>query len=151
MDIKDLTPALRDALMAEIAKELPRLLRQAEQSIMPARPAQPRKRIPRGLAGGAIHRVIWDRGQDGASKDQILRLAPKYLDGHALNENTLKAWLVVLRRDGKIEKRDDSWVAVAAPQLGVIRPERYGLTSRYAYSTKNGDRKAAALSSVKGA
>jgi hypothetical protein len=138
MDINTLTPALRDALMAEIAKELPRLLKQAEKNAKPRETPTRRKRIPRGLARHAIHQVIWDRGHDGASKDQILRLAPKYLEDHALNENTLKSWLVVLRREGKIEKRDDSWVAVSAPKLGVLRMGRRGLTDRYAYSNGNG-------------
>jgi hypothetical protein len=131
-----MSPALRHALLVEIAKAFPELFKQAEAAVK-AKAAKGSpigrggRRLRRGLAGGAIFKAIWAYDDKGASRAQIRSMAKTYLDGQTLNENTLKRWLVILSRDEKIEKRNGRWFPTGARSPGVVKTRRHSLTQPF--------------------
>jgi hypothetical protein len=108
-----LTPALKAALLAEIEKALPALLRKAtaatKAAAAPKRAAGKRARLPNGTPMRAVLAAVRAYPEEGASRQQILSIAPNFLRGAKLSDNTLKRWLFVLKRDGKIENINGRW------------------------------------------
>lgn len=125
MDITDLSPSLREALLAEIAKELPRLLKRAKQALQPRPVKGRRRRLPHGVVEAAIFKVLWGYADQGASRDQIMKEAARHLGGKPLNENTLKRWLVILKQNGKVEKRNDRWFPLGGSMPGRVKMSVY--------------------------
>jgi hypothetical protein len=108
-----LTPALKAALLAEIEKALPALLRKAtaatKAAAAPKRAAGKRARLPNGAPKSAILKAVKAFQEDGADRHTIKRMAPHFLGGKELSDNTLKRWLFVLKREGEIENINGRW------------------------------------------
>lgn len=105
--VKALTPAINAAWDAG--------QRAVRTGVVLGRNAEPPKaprapRIKRGAAHDAILaalRAYEDKG--GATRDQIRRLVPGYMEGQAMSENTLKRALMALREAKKIETVNSRW------------------------------------------
>lgn len=103
---KALTPAIDKAW--EAAKRAERtgviLGRNAD-----APPKEKGPRLRRGLARRAVLMAITAYEDKGASREQIRRIIPRFTDGIAMSENTLKRVLMILREQGKIETTNSKW------------------------------------------
>lgn len=120
----NVSPELRTALLAEIEKALPRLLKKALASLdaepTPRRRPGTSTRMAKGIAKQAIIHAVFAYEDKGASRSDIRRVAASYLK-QPLNENTLKRWLVVLRQEEKIETRNGRWFPLGARTAGIMR------------------------------
>ena len=122
-------PEFRAALMAEIAATLPGMITRAWAAVQraskvptaaPPKKKTPEGRVARGRARQAIYQSIKAHEEEGASRDDIRRMAPTWLGGRPLSENTLKRVLMDLREKEQIETRNSKWYATRQP----IRTER---------------------------
>lgn len=112
------SPELRKALLAEIEKALPVLLKRAETAV--ARPrqkveVQKRRRFGAGAGQNAVRKAIDAYEDVGASREQVRRLASEYLKGPLLNDNTVKRWIVLLHKADHIEIRNGRWYPARSP------------------------------------
>lgn len=121
-----LSPLVKAALLAEIEKALPGLLRKALASTKKAKPPMTapkvRTRMRAGRPKELIMKAIRTSPEEGVSREQIRKMAPLLSRGQTLNENTLKRWLFVLKRDGAIENVNGRWFEDAAAAAYRTRP-----------------------------
>lgn len=115
-----LDPDVKAALLAEIEKALPGLLKRAmavtkkrrsvAATVLPAGPPPPkRRRLPDGAPRMAILKAVKGYPEEGATTQEIQKIAPHFLKGEKLPDNTLKRWLFILRREGQIDHINGRW------------------------------------------
>lgn len=106
-------PDVKAALIAEIEKALPALLKKAMAAVkkktVVSVPKAKRQRLPNGAPKRAILKAIRAFPETGATRQQIQSIAPNFLHGAQLGDNTLKRWLFVLKRDGEIDHINGRW------------------------------------------
>jgi hypothetical protein len=105
---KALTPAINAAWDAG--------QRAVRTGVILGRNAEPPKKEPtsprlkRGAAPDAILAALRAyQGKGGATRDQIRRLVPGYMNGQPMSEHTLKRALMAMRKDGKIVTVNSRW------------------------------------------
>jgi len=112
--ILDLSPEIKAALLVEIEKALPGLLRKAivaarKKSASGGAPRAKRQRLPNGAPKVAILRAIRAFHEEGADRKAIKRLAVEFLKGAELSDHTLKRWLYELKKAGEIDLINGRW------------------------------------------